>query len=69
MGSVCSKGRDAEAKVVLERLHLTGSNREWVDKEFEDIKETLRIERDIVRVFHTMSEPGVKPLILKHLSG
>lgn len=55
--------------MVLERLHLTGSNREWVDKEFEDIKETLRIERDIVRVFHTMSEPGVKPLILKHLSG
>lgn len=39
--------REEEALRVLQKLHYDGTNQEWIDHEFRDIKLTIQAERAI----------------------
>ncbi|KAG8700513.1 hypothetical protein FRC08_004657 [Ceratobasidium sp. 394] len=47
VGWLVAQGREEEAYAVLQKLHYNGENKEWLDGEFAEICEQIRIEKQM----------------------
>ncbi|EUC62350.1 MFS sugar transporter, partial [Rhizoctonia solani AG-3 Rhs1AP] len=63
-----AQGREDEAYQVLEKLHFDGANREWLDTEFAEICEQIRIEKQM-RSSSIMDLVNTKPMLKRTLIG
>ncbi|CAE6499669.1 unnamed protein product [Rhizoctonia solani] len=61
-----AQGREDEAYQVLEKLHFDGANREWLDTEFAEICEQIRIEKQM-RSSSIMDLVNTKPMLKRTL--
>ncbi|KAG8715748.1 hypothetical protein FRC11_000377 [Ceratobasidium sp. 423] len=61
-----AQGREEEAYRVLEKLHFNGENREWLDGEFAEICEQIRIEKSM-KSSNIMDLVNTKPMLKRTL--
>ncbi|KAH7343603.1 general substrate transporter [Rhizoctonia solani] len=61
-----AQGREEEAYRVLEKLHFDGENREWLDGEFAEICDQIRIEKEM-KSSNIMDLVNTKPMLKRTL--